>query len=341
MISRLRIHARFASLLLENECDTLTPLSQTATFRELLMPSGSAQQPREYKMLLGGEWTARPETISIRNPYSGDVIGVVPSATVDDIRRAIACAEESLKVEFPLLTRADVLTKAASFIEARKDEYARVIALEGSKTIRESQREPVRTANLLRLSAEESKRITGQTLPFESRAGSENRVGYYFRFPVGIIAGITPFNDPLAMAGHNIGPAIAAGNAIVLKPSALTPLSPLMLAEDLVKAGLPPGRLSIITGHGSQLGEALVSDPRVRMVTFTGGGRYRFAGQPMDGNQESPHGTWLQFACDRYERCKSRSGDTGDRSRCLCSSGRELYRRPEDPRPERCVRCVS
>jgi len=235
------------------------------------MPSGSAQQPREYKMLLGGEWTARPETISIRNPYTGDVIGVVPSATVDDIRRAIARAEESLEVEFPLLTRADVLMKAASFIEARKDEYARVIALEGSKTIRESQREPVRTANLLRLSAEESKRITGQTLPFESRAGSENRVGYYFRFPVGIIAAITPFNDPLAMAGHNIGPAIAAGNAIILKPSALTPLSPLMLAEDLVKAGLPPGRLSIITGHGSELGEALVSDPRVRMVTFTGG----------------------------------------------------------------------
>jgi glyceraldehyde-3-phosphate dehydrogenase (NADP+) len=234
------------------------------------MPS-DAKHPKEFKMLLGGEWIARPEVIEIRNPYDRELVGVVPSANVDDVRRAIADAANSLKVDFPLLSRCEVLMKAASSIEARKDEYARIIALEGSKTIREAQREPVRTANLLRLAAEEAKRITGQTLPFESRAGSENRVGYYFRFPVGIIAAITPFNDPLAMAGHNIGPAIAAGNAIVLKPSALTPLSVLMLAEDLVNAGLPKGRLSVLTGHGSVLGEALVSDPRVRMVTFTGG----------------------------------------------------------------------
>jgi glyceraldehyde-3-phosphate dehydrogenase (NADP+) len=213
----------------------------------------------------------RSATIEIRNPFDGDVIGVVPSATVDDVRRAIADAVEALRSDFPLIARCDVLMKAAQLVEARKEEYSRIIALEGSKTIRESQREPVRTAQLLRLAAEEARRLTGQTLPFESRPGSENRVGYYFRFPVGVIAAITPFNDPLAMAGHNIGPAIAAGNAIVLKPSALTPLSVLMLAEDLVNAGLPKGRLSVITGHGADLGEALVSDPRVRMVTFTGG----------------------------------------------------------------------
>jgi glyceraldehyde-3-phosphate dehydrogenase (NADP+) len=222
-------------------------------------------------MLLSGEWVTGSPTIQIRNPFTGDVIGVVPRATVDDVRRAIGGAAEALKSDFPLITRCDVLMKAAQLVESRKEEYSRIIALEGSKTIRESQREPVRTAQLLRLAAEEARRLTGQTLPFESRPGSENRVGYYFRFPVGIIAAITPFNDPLAMAGHNIGPAIAAGNAIVLKPSALTPLSVLMLAEDLVNAGLPKGRLSVITGHGAELGEALVSDPRVRMVTFTGG----------------------------------------------------------------------
>lgn len=235
------------------------------------MPSDAVKSSKEYKMLLGGEWVTRPATIEIRNPFTGDVIGVVPSAAVDDVRRAISDAAQALQLDSPLIARCDVLMKAAALVEARKEEYSRVIALEGSKTIRESQREPVRTAQLLRLAAEEARRLTGQTLPFESRAGSENRVGYYFRFPVGVIAAITPFNDPLAMAGHNIGPAIAAGNAIVLKPSALTPLSVLMLAEDLVRAGLPKGRLSVITGHGSELGEALVSDPRVRMVTFTGG----------------------------------------------------------------------
>jgi glyceraldehyde-3-phosphate dehydrogenase (NADP+) len=121
------------------------------------------------------------------------------------------------------------------------------------------------------LAAEEGRRLTGETLPFDSRVGSENRVGYYFRFPVGIVSAIIPFNDPLALSAHNIGPAVAAGNSIVVKPSILSPLSVLMLARDLMEAGLPQGLLSVITGHGHELGESLVSDPRVRLVTFTGG----------------------------------------------------------------------
>jgi glyceraldehyde-3-phosphate dehydrogenase (NADP+) len=240
-------------------------------FRETSMTSAVLKEPQQSPMLLGGEWISRTETIQIRNPYDNTLVGAVPSATVSDVKAAIASASLALQTDFPAHTRYDVLMKAASLVEEKKEAYARTIALEGSKTIREARREPARTANLLRLAAEEGRRLTGQTLPFESRVGSENRTGYYFRFPVGVIAAITPFNDPLAMAGHNIGPAIAAGNAIVLKPSARTPLSVLMLAKDLVDAGLPKGRLSVITGHGAELGEALVSDPRVRLVTFTGG----------------------------------------------------------------------
>ncbi|MGA3246282.1 MAG: aldehyde dehydrogenase family protein [Bacteroidota bacterium] len=235
------------------------------------MTSTAFKESQKWQMLIGGEWISGAETISIRNPYDNALIAEAPSGTVDDVKAAIASASLSLQREFPLHARYDVLMKAASLVEEKKEEYARTIALEGSKTIREARREPVRTANLLRLAAEEGRRVTGQTLPFESRVGSENRTGYYFRFPVGVIAAITPFNDPLAMAGHNIGPAIAAGNAIVLKPSVRTPLSVLMLARDIVDAGLPKGRLSIVTGHGATLGEAMVSDPRVRLVTFTGG----------------------------------------------------------------------
>jgi glyceraldehyde-3-phosphate dehydrogenase (NADP+) len=161
--------------------------------------------------------------------------------------------------------------KAAEIVDRKMDEYSIVIAREGSKTIREARREPARAANILRLAAEEGRRLTGETLPFDSRVGSEHRVGYYFRFPVGVVAAIIPFNDPLALAAHNIGPSIAAGNSIVVKPSVLTPLSILMLARDLLEAGLPQGRLSVVTGHGNELGEALVSDPRVRLVSFTGG----------------------------------------------------------------------
>lgn len=235
------------------------------------MVSPAIKETRCFEMLIGGEWVSRPETISVRNPFDNELVADVPSGTVEDVKVAIEAASLALQRDFPLHQRYDVLMKAASAVDEKKEEYARTIALEGSKAIREARREPGRTANLLRLSAEEGRRLTGQTLPFESRIGSENRTGYYFRFPVGIVAAITPFNDPLAMAGHNIGPAIAAGNAIVLKPSARTPLSVLMLARDLVDAGLPKGRLSVITGHGAALGEALVSDPKVRLVTFTGG----------------------------------------------------------------------
>ena len=160
--------------------------------------------------------------------------------------------------------------EAADRLEAQQDVYARTIAREGSKTIREARREPVRAANVLRLAAEEARRIVGETLPFDSRVGSENRVGYYVRVPVGVIAAISSFNDPLTVAAHKVGPALAAGNAVVLKPASATPLSALRLADDLAAAGLPPGRLNVLTGRGEEVGAALVADPRVRMVTFTG-----------------------------------------------------------------------
>jgi glyceraldehyde-3-phosphate dehydrogenase (NADP+) len=223
------------------------------------------------QMLVGGTWVGRSEVIAVRNSFDGEVIGRIPTGEVEDVRSAIDAAAKALEQEFPLHARYDVLMKAATLVDGRKEEYARIIAREGSKTIREARLEPVRSANILRLAAEEGRRLTGETLPFDSRVGSENRVGYYFRFPVGIVSAIIPFNDPLALAAHNIGPAIAAGNSIVVKPSVLTPLSVLMLARDMLEAGLPKGRLSVITGHGDKLGESLVSDPRVRLVTFAGG----------------------------------------------------------------------
>ncbi len=121
------------------------------------------------------------------------------------------------------------------------------------------------------LAADESRRITGEKLPFDIRPGSENRKGYYTRRPVGVVAAIMPFNDPMAVTAHKIGPAIAAGNSVVVKPDSSTPLSILRMAEDFMTAGLPPGRLNVVTGHGSEIGDAIVRDPRVRLVAFTGG----------------------------------------------------------------------
>ncbi len=230
-------------------------------------PAAIGDQP----MLIGDQWIDGRERIEVRNPFDRRLVGTVPRGTPADVGTAIGAARASLDRDFPLHDRYAVLVRAAALIEEHQDRYAWTIAQEGSKTIREARREPPRAATIFRLSAEEGRRLAGETLPFDSRAGSENRAGYYFRFPVGVVGAITPFNDPLAMVAHKVGPALAAGNAVVLKPGSATPFSALGVARDLLAAGLPPGRFNVITGRGEELGDAIVSDPRVRLVTFTGG----------------------------------------------------------------------
>lgn len=221
-------------------------------------------------LLINGTWVRRSDSIDVRNPLDGERVARVSRGTSADVESAVSAARAALARDFPLHARYDVLMQTAARIDAAQDEYADTIAREGSKTIREARREPPRAAAILRLAAEEGRRLCGETLPFDSRVGSENRVGYYFRFPVGVVAAITPFNDPLSNFAHKIGPAIAAGNAVVLKPASATPLSALRAARDFTAAGLPPGRLNVVTGAGSEVGAALVAHESVRVVTFTG-----------------------------------------------------------------------
>jgi glyceraldehyde-3-phosphate dehydrogenase (NADP+) len=223
------------------------------------------------RMLIGGEWVPGADTIDVRNPFDGELIGTIAAGAAQDATRAVTAAAAALGRPLPAHERYDVLQRAADRIEARQDEYAWIIASEGSKTIREARREPPRAATILRLAAEAGRQLSGETLPFDSRKGSENRVGYYSRVPVGVVAAITPFNDPLAMIAHKVGPALAGGNSVVLKPASSTPFSAVMIARDLADCGLPPGRLNVVTGSGEAVGEALVTDRRVRLVSFTGG----------------------------------------------------------------------
>ena len=225
------------------------------------------------KMLIGNEWIDKPEKIEVRNPFDNEVIDTVPRATPEDVLRAIEMAEEGYQIsrKLPVHERIRILNRAAALIEERHEEFARTIATEGSKTIREARKEVTRCINTIQISAEEARRIVGETIPFDNMPGSENRVGYYYRFPIGIIVAITPFNDPLNLVAHKLGPAIAGGNSVVLKPATVTPLSALKLGEVLLEAGLPYKVLNIVTGYGSELSDALVTDERVRMITFTGG----------------------------------------------------------------------
>lgn len=225
------------------------------------------------KMLIGGKWVDRDEKIEVRNPYNNELVDTVPSGTCEDMKAAIDGAERGFAISknLPVHRRVEVLRKTAEIILKKHEEFARTIASEGSKTIKEARKEVSRCINTITISAEEASRIVGETLPFDSVKGSESRVGYYYRFPIGIIGAITPFNDPLNLVAHKLGPAIAGGNSVVLKPATLTPLSALKLGEAMLEAGLPPEILNIVTGYASRIGDALVTDERVRMITFTGG----------------------------------------------------------------------
>lgn len=225
------------------------------------------------KMFIGGEWTSKFETISVYNPETNKVIGTIPNGTSEDIDKAIQkmkTAKEKSGI-LPVHRRIEILQKAANLVNERSESFAKIIALEGSKTITEARAEVDRTIRILQMSAEESRQLSGETISFDQVPGSENREGYYKYSPVGIIGAITAFNDPLNLVAHKVGPALAAGNYIIVKPTSETPFSALHLAEILLEAGLPPSMLSVITGSGSELGTPLVNSPVVGMIVFTGG----------------------------------------------------------------------
>jgi len=225
------------------------------------------------KMLLGDTWLDRDRKIEVRDPFDNSLVDTVPRATKEDVDAALAAAGRGFEAarKMTVYDRAQVLFKTARIVDGRLEEFARTIAREGSKTIREARKEARRCVNTLTISGEEAKRIQGETIPFSSFPGGEKRRGYYERVPIGIVVAITPFNDPLNLVAHKLGPAVAAGNSVILKPATVTPLSGIKLVEAFMEAGLPPFVMQVLTGFGGEIGDALVSDPRPRMISFTGG----------------------------------------------------------------------
>lgn len=224
-------------------------------------------------MVLGSARRAGTQVIEVRDPDDGSLVESVPRATLDDLDGALDRATAGARIarRMPAHERMAVLDRAADLVVTRGADLAETIAREGIKTIREARSEVARCAETLRIASEEARRLTGETIAFDQRAGSEDRIGYWVRQPVGIVAAITPFNDPLNLVAHKVGPAIAAGNAIVVKPHSRTPLSALRLEAIFGAAGLPPEIFQVIVGRGAEIGDALVADPRVAMVSFTGG----------------------------------------------------------------------
>jgi len=226
----------------------------------------------KYKMLINGKWLSGNETIDVVNPYNHELLGTVPKATKQDVDKAIASAQSAFKTmaEMPAHQRAVILEKTSALIQKHRNELATLIASEAGKAWKYALSEVGRAAETFKFAAEEAKQIHGETIPMDASVGSEQRMGFFIRTPIGVIGAISPFNFPLNLVAHKVAPAIAAGNSLVLKPATSTPLTALKLGELLLEAGLPDGGINIIIGSGSTVGDWLVTDPRVAMITFTG-----------------------------------------------------------------------
>mgnify|MGYP001407337750 CR=1 FL=1 len=224
------------------------------------------------KMFIGGEWKDKSEKIDVLNPFDGSVVDTVPRGDAADVDEAIAGAVRGAAImrKIPAFDRAQMLRKAADLMLEQQEELAKIVSSEEGKILAEGRVESVRAAEIIQLSAEEAKRLRGEVLPLDGAPGSTGKFGFTIRVPCGVVAAVTPFNFPLHLVCHKVGPALAGGNAVIVKPASDTPLSALKLVEILLEAGVPPLAITCITGSGGQVGDTLCGDKRVRKISFTG-----------------------------------------------------------------------
>jgi len=224
------------------------------------------------KNFIAGAWIDKAKKIEVTNPFDNSVIDAVPRADAGDLEKALAFAERGAKVMAKLSSyeRWKILRKAADTMAARNEELGQIISREEGKIIAEGRGEASRAVETMMGSAEEAKRLHGETVPLDADPTGSKKLGFTLRVPCGVVAAIAPFNFPLNLVCHKVGPALAAGNTVIIKPASDTPLSAIKLTEILLEAGLPPEGIQCLTGSGGEIGDALVADRRVRKVTFTG-----------------------------------------------------------------------
>ena len=231
-------------------------------------------QPVTAKDLVGGAWSALERTAEIRDPYRGDIVGTAPLSSSNEVDVAVSTAVDAREraAAIPPYERAALLRRVAAFIERDVKDLAELLTRETGKAIKDSDAEIRRSLETMLLAAEEAIRIEARHVPLDGSPMGSGKLAMLLRFPVGVVAAITPFNAPFNLAAHKIAPAVAAGNSIVLKPPPQAPLIVHRLVELVVEAGLPDGVLNVVHG-GAEVGAALVADPRVDFISFTGSSR--------------------------------------------------------------------
>jgi len=224
------------------------------------------------KMYLAGQWMDSPTEIPVVSPYTAETVDSVPWATAGQVEQALAAAVRGAEAMAQLTAyeRSQILLRAAQLLAANVEDLAKTITLEEGKPLSESRGEAGRGADLLQLCAFEGAQLRGETLPVDAQAGAKGKLGFTLRVPCGVVVAITPFNYPLLLVLHKVGPALAVGNSVILKPAEKTPLTALKLTRLLLEAGLPENALQCLTGPGAEIGPQLCSDSRVRKISFTG-----------------------------------------------------------------------
>jgi acyl-CoA reductase-like NAD-dependent aldehyde dehydrogenase len=225
---------------------------------------------QERKLLLDGEWIETGDWHEVRSPYSGEPVARVPQANADHARRAVDAAAKALEQPLPAHRRAEILDAVAALLREHADEVARTISAEAGKPLKAARVEADRAVSTFTMAAVEARRLAGDMVPMDASAAGVGKLAYTMRVPIGVVGAITPFNFPLNLVGHKVAPALAAGCPVVLKPAGQTPLSALLLAELEMEAGLPSGWLNVLVGPSAEIGDVLVEDERVRLITFTG-----------------------------------------------------------------------
>jgi glyceraldehyde-3-phosphate dehydrogenase (NADP+) len=221
--------------------------------------------------LIGGEWRNVGNVQEVRSPYTGEAVARVSYASRGEVEEAIAIAAAAA-AEMRALPRyevAEALRRIADYIKARREDFARTIAMEAGKPITAARGETARAVSTFTFAAEEARRFTGENVPIDTQTIGRGRIGWMERIPRGVVFGITPFNFPLNLVAHKVAPALASRNAIIVKPSPRTPLTALMLGEAFLESGLPKGALQVVPMEIPEI-DLLLMDERVQMISFTG-----------------------------------------------------------------------
>src|SRR5262245_18525165 len=226
----------------------------------------------ERGLFVAGEWVSTGDWVDVRSPFSGETVGRVAKGGAAETTRALDAAERVLSEPLPAHRRAEILVKVAGLLGRRHDEVARLISREAGKPMKAARVEAKRAMSTFTFASVEARKLAGEMVPMDASQAGEGKLAFRLRVPRGIVGAISPFNFPYNLVVHKLAPSLAAGCPVVLKPAAATPLSALLLAELMEEAGLPAGWLSVVAGSSSEIGDVLVADERVAVLTFTGSG---------------------------------------------------------------------